>query len=226
MNIFKPFQRLNALLFAIVVISLTAISMQAHAFIEQCHPPGELDPLIIDLGQNGIHLGPAGTGVFFDLDGNGQAEYMQWTAPYGDEAFLILDKNGNGFVDDGSELFTNFNPLVLDGEVSPNGFADLARYDRIGLGGNDDGFITPKDDIWGQLKLWRDSNADGISTTNEMFNPSEFDINHFNTVPRVNNRRDGAGNRLPLWSWAEKDSSSNGNQRYKMVDVFFKPLFE
>lgn len=226
MNIFNQCRRLNTLTLAILALVLNTISMQAQAIFPRCHPPGEYDPIIVDLGQNGIHLGPAGTGVYFDLAGNGQSQYMQWTAPLGDEAFLVLDKNGNGFVDDGSELFTNFNMLILDGEVSPNGFADLAQYDRVGLGGNDDGFITPADQIWGQLKLWRDNNADGISTENEMFSPADFGIHHFDTVPRVNNRQDGAGNKLPLWSWAKKTLDNNGNRRFKMVDVFFKPLFE
>lgn len=224
MNIFNQFRRLNALLLGIFIFVLSAVSMQANAALPRCHPPGEFDPIIIDLGQDGIHLGPAGTGVFFDLAGNGQPEHMQWTAPQGDEAFLVLDKNGNGYVDDGSELFTNFNMLILDGEVSPNGFADLAQYDRFGLGGNDDGFITTQDQIWSQLLLWRDSNADGVSTEDEMFSPDEFNITRFNTVPRISNRRDGAGNLLPLWSWAKNDNGNRGNRRFRMVDVFFKPL--
>ena len=221
----NQWQRLEVLLLSSLVVFLSLISTTANAINPRCHPPGEFDPIIVDLGQDGIHLGPAGIGVFFDLSGDGQLEYMQWTAPYGDEAFLVLDKNGNGFVDDGSELFTNFNMLVLDGEISPNGFADLAQYDRIGLGGNDDGFITRKDNVWSQLKLWRDSNADGVSTESEMYNLSDFDIRRFNTVPRINHREDAAGNILPLWSWAKKSLNSNGNRRFKVVDVFFKPLF-
>ena len=224
MNILKHTQHLTTVLLTSLVLISSASSFNAKAINPECHPPGDYDPLIIDLGQDGIHLGPAGSGVYFDLAGDGQALHLQWTAAYGDEAFIALDRNGNGIVDDGSELFTNYNLLLLEHTPAPNGFADLAQYDHPELG-NDDGLISQADLIWSQLKLWKDSNADGISTLSEMYTPQAFNIEHFNTVPKVNNRRDDAGNLLPLWSWAKKPVSHHGNRHFKMVDVFFKPLF-
>lgn len=182
-----------------------------------------LDPLMIDLGQDGFKLGEAGRGVLFDLFANGEPVRMQWTAIDGNEAFVILDKNGNGLADDGSELLTNYNPLVLENRVAPNGFVDLAQYDHPTLGGDDDGYITAKDQIWQELMLWLDKNADGVATPNEMFTPQSFGLTHLNTIPKQNNRRDSAGNLLPLWAWA-KNNNHHGNNKYKMIDVLFKPL--
>lgn len=207
-------------------LTVAMASFHANAIDPNCHPPGELDPLIIDLGQDGIHLGDRDETVVFDLAGNGNPMPMQWTAPNGNEAFLMIDKNGNGIVDDGSELFTNFNLLLLEHTPAPNGFADLAQYDALELGGNDDGFITIADQVWSQLNLWLDLNADGISTLDEVLKPDAININRFDTIPKINNRTDPAGNRIPLWSWAKDLTNTTGNRRYKMVDVFFKPLFD
>lgn len=65
------------------------------------------DPLLIDLGQDGVHLGGKGIRVAFDINARGQKEFIQWVAANGNEAFLVRDINGNGQIDDGSELFGN-----------------------------------------------------------------------------------------------------------------------
>jgi len=208
-----------------ILIFLGLASFHVKAIDPNCHLPGEFDPLLVDLGQDGIHLGKEGEGVVFDLAGNGNPIAMQWTAKGGNEAFIVVDKNGNGIVDDGSELLTNFNLLLLENIAAPNGFADLAQYDHPELGGNDDGFITVADQVWSQINLWLDINADGISTLDEMLKPEGVEISRFNTVPKINNRTDPAGNILPLWAWAKNLTSQTGNTRYKMIDVFFKPIF-
>lgn len=182
-----------------------------------------IDPLLIDIGQDGVHLGDKGIGVSFDIMGNGEPINLQWVKENGNEAFLVQDKNGNGIADDGSELFTNFNLLLTENRVAPNGFLDLAQYDLAELGGNDDGFITQADQIWQELSLWLDKNADGISTADEMLTLESTGLTHFYTIPKDNNRWDPAGNRLPLWAWA-KNNDIKAHNRYKMVDVFFKAL--
>jgi len=130
-----------------------------------------------------------------------------------------MDSNFNGIVDDGAELFGEGTRLIEQGELAANGFIGLAQYDQITLGGNDDGYITPDDEIWEVLTLWLDANADGISTLDEMVPLSDFGISSLDTIPKENNRMDSAGNYLPLWSWAVDDK-----KKYKMVDVFFKVL--
>ena len=89
----------------------------------------KLDPLIIDLGQDGLNLGPQGVGVYFDLTGNGEAEKIQWTKFAGNDAFLVIDRNENGLIDNGSELFTNYGYSFVENQISANGFVHLGQYD-------------------------------------------------------------------------------------------------
>ncbi len=128
--------------------------------------------------------------------------HVQWVKPGGDEAFLAIDRNGNGIVDNGGELFGVGTPLVFEGTNAPNGFVGLAQYDSIELGGNDDGYITKDDAIWSALRLWRDINADGISTRDEMLTPERLGITSFETIPKFGKRYDPAGNIIPYWAWA------------------------
>ena len=86
-------------------------------------------PIVIDLGNNGINLGEAGIGVYFDVNADGVRDHVQWVRRGGDEGFLALDRNGNGLVDDGGELFGVGTPLILEGRNAPNGFVGLAQYD-------------------------------------------------------------------------------------------------
>jgi hypothetical protein len=78
-----------------------------------CNAWGQCTPIVIDLGNNGIDLGPAGVGVYFDVNADGRRDHVQWVRRSGDEGFLALDRSGNGIVDDGAELFGVGTPLVL-----------------------------------------------------------------------------------------------------------------
>jgi hypothetical protein len=185
---------------------------------------GMCSPIVIDLNGNGIKLGEAGIGVHFDVNADGVREHVQWVRPGGDEAFLALDRTGNGLVDDGSELFGVGTPLVLEGRNAPNGFIGLAQYDLRQLGGNDDGLITAADAIWPQLRLWLDLNADGVANREEMRTLRSVGITSLDTIPRVRRYMDDAGNLIPYWGWATR-SFIAGQQtagRSLMVDVFFR----
>ena len=176
----------------------------------------QCSPIVIDTRRDGIELGPAGRGVSFDVNADGFPDHVQWVRPGGDEAFLTLDRNRNGIVDDGSELFGVGTPLLAGG-TAPNGFVALAQYDQPLLGGNDDGAISRADAIWQELTLWVDSNADGTATRDEMRRPESFGLTSFGTIPKVRRYTDAAGNSLPYWAWA----SAGRRARALMVDVFF-----
>jgi hypothetical protein len=191
---------------------IVSLGLQAGAAWATC------SPIIVDIGRDGIDLGAAGVGVYFDVDNNGRLNHVQWVKPGGDEAFLALDRDGNGVVDNGSELFGVGTPMLLEGTNAPNGFVGLAQYDSAVLGGNDDGQVTSDDAIWSQLRLWRDINADGVSTPEEMFTPESLGITSFETIPRFAKRYDPAGNVMPYWAWA---ATAGRPKKALMVDVFF-----
>lgn len=127
-------------------------------------------PLLIDLNGNGLQLSSATEGVVFDLDANpAENPKYAWTLPNSDDSWLALDRNVNGKIDDGIELFGNVTPQPAppEGEVR-NGFLALAEFDLLSKGGNNDGFISSQDQIWPYLRLWQDLNHNGLSSSDEL----------------------------------------------------------
>ena len=182
---------------------------------------GRCSPIVIDLARDGIKLGAARVGVYFDVNADGVRDHVQWVRAGGDEGFLAIDRTGNGLIDDGAELFGVGTPLELGGRNAPNGFVGLAQYDLRELGGNDDGFITVADAIWPQLRIWLDINADGLSTLDEMRTLGSYGITALETIPKIRKRVDEAGNVMPYWAWALQQ---NRGGRAAMVDVYFQQL--
>ena len=179
-------------------------------------------PIVIDTAGDGFHFGPPGKGVYFDLYATGEPILLQWVKSHRDDSFLVRDINHNGLVDDGSELFGNGTYMILEERLAPNGFVALSQFDSLELGGNNDGDITLEDQVWGELYLWLDFNADGISTYNEMTYIEDTDFTRFQTIPKTRNIVDPAGNYLKFWAWSFNEYGTN--EVYEMVDVFFKEI--
>jgi hypothetical protein len=171
-------------------------------------------PIVINFAGN-YELTGSESPVRFDILGTGDPILIGWTAAGGDEAFLCQDRDHNGKIDDGSELFGN--AVMLDEATrARNGFIALTTVDA-----NFDAMIDALDPIWSELRLWRDVNHDGISQPSEITPVAGSGLTAIGLEHHWTGRRDSSGNafRYESKAWI-KDKGKDATPR-PVYDIFF-----
>lgn len=155
-------------------------------------PPVRRDPLAIDLNGNGIEtVGIGVTPILFDHNADGIRTGTGWVKA--NDAWLVLDRNGNGLIDSGRELFGVDTLLSgtpgVDAVYASTGFAALAKLDS-----NNDRVFNASDAAFTQVQLWQDLNQDGISQSTELFTLAQKNIASISLTPTASTVNLGNGN--------------------------------
>ncbi len=180
--------------------------------------PCSPSPIVIDTLGNGFDISSARDGVIFDISATGHPIRVAWIRS--DDAWLALDRNGNGTIDNGRELFGNFTPqAAVEGR---NGFIALAEFDKAANGGNGDGRISSSDSIFLALRLWRDTNRNGVSEANELQSLAALGIASLDLKYQSSKKVDQYGNEF---RYRAKVHDVNGTQVGRWAwDVFITSI--
>lgn len=177
-------------------------------------------PILIDTGNDGYRLTSVEDGVRFDLDVDGQPELVAWTPPDSNDCWLAMDRNGNGRIDDGSELFGNKAPAYAD-QAEPttaDGFAGLQFLEGPTYGrSRADGVIDADDAPFNRLLFWCDANHNGASESTELQSAADAGYTAFRTDSKMVGRKDRWGNLFRL-----KGAATGPHGEQTIYDVYLQ----
>ena len=144
-------------------------------------------PLVVDLdGDGNIETVSTDGNVHFDFDSNQKIENSGWIGK--NEGFLVRDLNGNGQIDNGTEMFGN-HTVLQNGKNAVNGFEALKDLDF-----NGNGKFDAEDEAWSQVKVWRDANTNGIVDSGELLTLEQAGIESINLKYDYQKEADENGN--------------------------------
>jgi hypothetical protein len=165
-------------------------------------------PVVLDLNGDGVSTQNIANGVTFDLFANGKNINTGWVSS--SDGLLVLDRNRDGTINDGSELFGEATKLG-DGSTAKDGYAALRELDT-----NNDGLIDKNDAAFAELKVWVDSNSDGRTGSGELKSLQELNISSISAVAEVNLSKDN-GNLIGLTSTYQTTDGAT----HAAADVWF-----
>lgn len=179
-------------------------------------------PIVIPLTRaQSLKLTNVAGGVSFDHSGDGAIEPTAWTSSDSRLAFLAIDQNGNGAIDNGTELFGNHTVVG-----AANGFDALDQLNQQLGGASTTGVIDSTQPIFPRLLLWEDSNHNGVSEPGEL-QPAGNVLSSIGLGAQVHNRRDAYGNRFYFRGWAhvrtapgENAPISAAEDRMRTIDIY------
>ena len=203
---------------ALTTAQLQALSMaQADAFTASQLAAMSTDqmavlmtsPLILDLNGDGVRTQHWASNTLFDIDADGTLERTGWISE--GDGLLTLDRNADGIINDGSELFGNATTLA-DGSKASDGFAALAELDS-----NRDGRIDANDEVFTSLRVWMDANKDGVSQSGELYSLSSLGIASIN-LDAQQTRELNNGN----WIGLHGSYQTTDGEVHSIVDAWFR----
>ena len=170
-----------------------------------------VDPLVLDLDGDGLEITPLSQGVLFDANGDTVKTGTAWVG--GDDGLLVWDRDGNGTIDTGAELFGD-ETLLSNGEKAAHGFAALSELDIGGVVdgitvGAGDGVFDAQDAQYSSLRIWRDLNQDGISQANELQTLAQTGVRSINLASRTENTNYGDAILAQSGSFTRADGSTS-----------------
>jgi hypothetical protein len=117
-------------------------------------------PIVLDLNGDGVQTLSLSQNIAFDIMASGQKVKTGWVSAA--DGLLAMDRNQDGLINDGSELFGSATRLT-DGSRAKDGYQALAQLDS-----NHDGQIDKSDAAFGALDVWVDANSDAVSQSSEI----------------------------------------------------------
>ncbi|SHO53931.1 hypothetical protein SAMN02745217_04372, partial [Anaerocolumna xylanovorans DSM 12503] len=167
-------------------------------------------PIVLDLDGDGVETTLLKDGIHFDQNDNGFSEKTSWVGK--DDGLLVRDINGDSVIDGGKELFGD-STLLTNGTKAANGFDALAELDS-----NKDGVIDIKDAAFGELRIWKDSNGNGVTDKGELMTLSDAQISSISTKYATSTMVDAQGNEHRQISTYTKSDGTTA----AIEDVWFK----
>ncbi|MCZ4305667.1 calcium-binding protein [Zoogloeaceae bacterium G21618-S1] len=144
------------------------VNQSTRDFFSQARSFRYVDPLALDLDGDGIETIAADGTVLFDHNGDGTRRGTGWVKS--DDGLLVLDKDGNGSIDSGAELF-GIDYVKSDNTKATDGFDALRDLDS-----NADGVFDANDAQFGNVRVWRDLDQDGVSDAGELMSLTDAGI--------------------------------------------------